>query len=396
MNIIEKHIDTPVIKVISGIRRCGKSYLLKLFKELLNKKGINNSRIILINFESLKFEEYRNYKSLYKYISNKIGNIDEKVYILIDEIQEAENWEKAVRSLTTDFDCDIYLTGSNANLLSGELATHLAGRYIEIEMYPLSFKEYLDFYDVDQDSKANIESSFSNYLKFGGFPALSSLPNDDDIKTNYLKGIYNSVVLKDVITRNNIRDSEMLVRILQYIMDCAGQTFSAKKIANYLKNQGRKVSVDTVYNYINALENAMIIYTAKRYDIKGKKILDRMEKYFITDLGIRYCTIGYKKNDISQLLENVVYFELKRRGYTVYVGKEDDFEVDFIAEKQGKKVYIQVCYLLANTDVIEREFRPLQQIKDNYKKIVLSMDSISDFSHNGIEWINLIEFLIIK
>jgi len=392
MNQLIKYIDTPVIKIITGIRRCGKSYLLKLLSNHLINQGVTKNQIIKIDFESIKNEPYRNYKSLYDYVIAKVADSKLKTYILIDEVQEVLEWEKAIRSFMVDLDCDIYLTGSNAHLLSGELATYLAGRYVEVELYPLSFNEYIEFYEVHGSLK-DIEEAFNDYLKYGGFPGLYHMPEEDDLKVQYIKGIYNSVVLKDIIQRNKIRDAELLERITIYIMDNVGQIFSAKKIADYLRSQGRKVGIESVYSYIQALENAMIIYPAKRYDVKGKKILDRMEKYFIADLGIRYSILGYRQNDIAQLLENVVYIELKRHGYEVYVGKEVEREIDFIAVRQGEKIYIQVTYLLASDQVIEREFTPLANVDDNYRKIVVSMDRMPIGNREGIEWMNIIDFV---
>jgi len=393
MNQLVKYIDTPVIKIITGIRRCGKSYLLKLLSNFLIEKGIEESQIIKIDFESITYEAYRDYNALYEYVMSKIESGDKKIYLLIDEVQEVDEWEKAIRSFTVDLDCDIYLTGSNAHLLSSELATYLSGRYVELELYPLSFNEYIKFYEVDSENAQQVETSFYEYMRYGGFPGLYQMPEDDDLKVQYIKGIYNSVVVKDVIQRNKIRDVELLQRIFVYIMDNIGQIFSAKKIADYLKNQGRKVGIESVYNHIHALENAMILYPAKRYDVKGKKILDRMEKYFLADLGLRYSMMGYRPDDISQMLENVVFLELKRRGYNVYVGKEGDREVDFVAEKRGEKFYIQVTYLLASEEVIEREYLPLTKIMDNYRKIVVSMDRFPIGEREGIEWMNVIDFL---
>lgn len=388
-----KYVDTNVVKIITGIRRCGKSYLMKLLSNYLTDRGIDEKQIISIDFESLIYEPYRDYRSLYDYVLNNIYDKSQKVYILIDEIQEVEEWEKAVRSFLVDLDCDIYLTGSNARLLSGELATYLSGRYVELELYPLSFNEYIDFYELDSASRQVLEEAFYMHLKYGGFPGLHQMPEDDNLKVQYIKGIYDSVVLKDVVQRNKIRDVELLERVFVYIMDNIGQVFSAKRIADYLKNQGRKVSVESVYSYIHALENAMILYPAKRYDVKGKKILDRMEKYFLADLGIRYSMLGYRQDDISQLLENVVFLELKRKGYNVYVGKEGEREIDFIAEKRGEKLYVQVTYMLSSNEVIEREFKPLTNIIDNYRKIVVSMDNTPGWNREGIEWMNIIDFI---
>jgi predicted AAA+ superfamily ATPase len=394
-NQLVKYIDMPVIKIITGIRRCGKSYLLRLLAEALQRRGIEPERIIKIDFESLYFNDYRDYKSLYDFVMLKASGLSGKIYILIDEIQEVTEWEKAIRSFKVDLDCDIYLTGSNANLLSSELSTYLSGRYVELQLYPLSFNEHLDFYGIDPKDSQKVEAAFQSYLKYGGFPGLYQLPDDDDVKTQYIKGIYNSVVLKDVIQKNNIRDSELLERILIYIMDHIGQIFSAKTVTDYLKSQGRKIGLDSVYNDIKALEEAMVLFAARRYDIKGKKVLERMEKYFLVDLGLRYAMMGYRNNDIAQMLENVVYMDLLRRGYQVYVGKAEDTEIDFIATRGNEKLYIQVAYLLASEDVIYRAYNPLRQIKDNYKKMVISMDKIPVGSKEGIEWINLMDFIML-
>jgi len=389
-----KVIDTPVIKIITGIRRCGKSYLLKLLENQLKLLGIKQGRIIRIDFESVANHEFLDYKALYDHVMRLAGKKKQRVYVLIDEIQEVKNWEKAVRSLSVDLDCDIYLTGSNAHLLAGELSTLLAGRYIELLLLPLSFKEYLDFNEVDSGSRQGLEEAFFTFLEYGGFPGIHKLPDDSEIKEQYLKGIYNSVVLKDVIQRNSIRDSELLERILIYLMDNIGNIFSATKISDYLKSQGRKVAADSVYNYIRALEKALIIHSARRYDIKGKKILERLEKYYLADSGLRSAVLGSRPADISQKLENVVFLELLRRGYTVFVGKEGDMEVDFVACRGHQRHYYQVAYLIESESTREREFRPLQLIPDNFRKTVLSLDKLKFEDSEGIEHQNLIDFLL--
>jgi len=394
VNQLFKYIDLPMIKIITGVRRCGKSYLLKLLERELILKGVHKENIIRINFESLIFDEIKDYQSFNRYVIEQAKQLSGKVYLLFDEIQDVDQWEKAIRSFAVELDCDIYITGSNARLLSSELATYLSGRYVEFSLYPLSFKEYLDFYQIDVSRSDLVDAAFFDFLKYGGFPALHLLPDDDDLKVQYIKGIFDSVVLKDVIQRNNIRDPELLERILIYIMDNIGQIFSAKSIADYLKSQGRKVGIESVYNYIRSLEDAMILYTARRYDIKGKKILERMEKYFLVDQGLRYGVLGYREDDVAQLLENIVFIELKRRGYRVFVGKDGDTEIDFIAEKNEEKLYLQVTYLLASESVIEREYVPLTRVDDNFRKVVLSLDKLPIGRRKGIEWMNLIDFLI--
>ena len=388
---ISKYINTELIKIIIGIRRSGKSFLLKLLDQELRSRGIKKTNIITVNFESMKYIEYRDYKSLYSYIMKQSENLEGKIYLLFDEIQEVSKWENAIRSFLVDLDCDIYLTGSNAHLLSSEISTYIAGRYVELHVYPLSFKEYLDFYSI---GSAAIEDSFYDFLKYGGFPGLHLLPKDENVYTQYLDGIYNSVLLKDVIQRNNIRNPELLKLILVYLMDNIGQIFSGKNISNYLKDQGRSVGIETIYSYIEALIDGMVILPAKRYDIKGKKIMKRLEKYYLADLGLRFNVLGHRKNDISQLLENIVYLELLRKGYKVYVGKEKEREIDFIGIKKNEKIYIQVTYLLANEKVINREYKPLRRIDDHYPKLVLSLDKMPIGMQEGIRWMNLIDFLL--
>lgn len=391
---LKKYINTPFIKIITGIRRSGKSYLLKLLKADLIQLGIPSENIILLNFESLIHEDIKNYKMLYHYVDTLISNLEGKCYILLDEIQEVLDWELALKSFLVDFNCDVYITGSNANLLSSELATYLSGRYVELSIYPLSFNEYLNFLTMTEwKNTPDVNASFYDYLKYGGFPALHFMLNDEDLRYQYLKGIYNSVLLKDVIQRNNIRDSELLERIIRFTMDNIGNILSAKKISDFLKNQGRKLSTETVYNYLAALEQAFVLYKVSRYDLKGKKILETQEKYYVSDLGLRHALIGYHDNDISGLLENIVYLELLRRGFQVYIGKQGDLEVDFVAIKNDNRLYIQVTYLLASESTIEREYAPLLQISDNYEKIVLSLDSYFPSNRDGIKWINLIHFL---
>ncbi len=396
MDILKKWIDIPTIKIITGVRRCGKSNLLMLLIEELKLRQVQTAQILYINFESMAFDKYRHASELYQYVREQVSDAQAKgkVYILIDEIQNCSEWERAVASFMVDLNCDLYLTGSNAHLLSSDLATHIAGRYVEITMYPLTFSEYLHFNDLSAAAPDSFEQHFYTYLRYGGFPGLHLLPEDDEIKRQYIKGIFHSVVLKDAIQRNHIRDSELLERILNYLMDNIGQIFSAKKIADYFKSIGQKSSTDSIYSYISALESAMIIHAAKRYDIKGKKILERMEKYFLCDMGFRYAQIGYRDNDISQLLENIIYMELRSRGYQVMVGKEADLEVDFIAQKDDDKLYIQVTYLLAGEDVVRREYAPLLMIEDNYPKMVLSMDRFPIGSRDGILWMNIVEFLL--
>ncbi|WP_338957443.1 ATP-binding protein [Fusobacterium nucleatum] len=392
---IKKYINKPIIKVITGMRRSGKSMILKLIQEELENVGIIKENIIYMNFESLIFMDIKDFETLYKYIIEKTDNISGKIYILLDEIQEVKGWEKAINSFLIDLDADIYITGSNANLLSSELATYIAGRYVEIKIYPLSFQEYIDF--VSENNKENplsLDEYFTQYLNFGGLPGIHIFNYNKDEIYQYLVDVYNSILLRDVIARNNIRDIELLERVVLYIMDNIGNTFSAKSISDFLRNQGRKLSVETIYNYLKALENAFIISKVQRYDIKGKNILETQEKYYLSDLGFRHAKLGYQSNDISGYLENIVFLELLRRKYKVNIGKQNNKEIDFVANLRDENLYLQVTYLLASEETIEREFSPLKSIKDNYSKLVLSMDNLPESNVEGIKRKKIIDFLL--
>lgn len=393
MELIRDYIDNPMIKIIKGIRRSGKTELLKMIIAELKDRGVEDEQIIYLNYESLSAYEYKDFIRLYKYVESRSQSINKKVYVLLDEIQEVEFWEKAIRSIRIDFPSDIYITGSNAHLLSGELATLLSGRYIEFEMLPLSFVEFLEFYNGILNTK-DVLNCYKYYMKFGGFPDLMNMKQKEPVLYNYLKGIYDTVVLRDVIERGNIRNPELLKRILHYVMDNIGQMTSGAKILDYLKGANQeKVSTTSLYNYIDGLENAMIIYSVKPYDIKGKRILKRSEKFYLADLGLRHAIMGYRENDISQLLENIVYLELRRRGYEIYIGKIGEYEVDFVAVHNNIKKYFQVTYTIIDENVAEREYRSLEKIDDNYDKYVISMDSLAIEERNGIKWQNLIDFL---
>ena len=392
---IRNFIDKPVIKVITGMRRSGKSMILKLISQELLEKGILSQNIIYINFESLMFSDLTKFKTLYNYIIEKSKTLTGKVYILLDEIQEVEHWEKAVNSFMVDLDCDIYITGSNANLLSSELATYIAGRYVEIKVYPLSFKEYINFAKIQnpQNILSN-EEYFEQYLQFGGLPGIHNFSYDKSNIYQYLSDIYSSILLKDVVAKNNIRDVELLERIILYIFDNIGNTFSAKNVSDFLKSQGRKLSRETVYNYLKALKSAYIISSVQRYDVKGKALLETMEKFYLTDLGFRHAKLGYRPNDIAGYLENIIYLELIRRKYTVNIGKLGTKEIDFIGTLENEKLYIQVTYLLASPETVEREFSPLKKIGDNYPKYVLSMDNLGEYNIDGIVRKRIIDFLL--
>lgn len=383
--------DTEFIKVITGIRRCGKSSLLKLFKETIEKID-SHANIIYMNFESFEFDEIINYKDMYNEIKKNIKK-DQTNYILLDEVQRVELWEKCVNSIQVDFKCDIYITGSNAYLLSSELSTYLSGRYIEIKMLPLSFKEFLNFSKIKDNE--SIEDKFNEYVKYGGMPGVISLNNNNDLYENAIKGIYNTVFMKDVIERNRLVDAVLLEKILKFLMSNVGSLISAKKVADYLTSQGTKITHNTVLNYFSMLENSYIVYRVPRYDIKGKEILKTLEKYYIVDTGIRNIILGFNNLDLGHILENIVYFELLRKGYEVTVGKKDSLEVDFVATKSTEKKYYQVTLSMLDKEVKSRELKPLQDINDNYEKTILTMDKLySNTSEDGIKIKYLIDFLL--
>ena len=387
-------IDKDVIKVLTGIRRSGKSVMLKLLMEELKNRGINENQFIYINFENLKYRNLKNYEKLYDFILNKVDDKYKSYYIFLDEIQEMEEWEKCVNSLRVDedFNFDIYITGSNAKLLSGELSTYLAGRYIEFVVYPFSFKEFFEIMK-EKNKEIDLKEAFQDYVKFGGMPFLHNLDYNFEASMQYLQDLYASIILKDITQRNNIRDTDLLERIINYIVMNIGNTFSATSISKFFKSENRKVATETILNYIKACEEAFLVYRVARNDLLGKKILNVNEKYYIADHGIREAIMENNQKNINQVLENIVYFEMLRRGYNIKIGKVDNFEVDFVCKKNDETIYIQVSYLLASEDTKEREFSVLENIKDNYPKYVLSMDEF-DMSRNGIKHVNLIEFLI--
>lgn len=384
--------DKPLIKVITGIRRCGKSTLLSLFENHLIESGVSNDHIIRMNFESFEFDEISNYKELHAYIKGKLVNDIDKHYILLDEVQQVESWEKVINSFLVDANVDIYITGSNAYLLSSELSTLLSGRYVEIKMQPLSFKEYLNF--TETDVQGSLQEKFNKYLEFGGLPTVVELFDHPETIGPFLEGIYNTVLMKDVIERNNIRDAALLESILRFIAANVGSIVSTKKISDYLTSSGRKTTSDTIDNYLKMLENAFIIYKANRYDLKGKMFLKTLEKYYIADMGLRNRLTGLRNTDYGHVLENIVYLELLRRGYEVTIGKIGSLEVDFVATKSNEKIYYQVSATILDEKTRERELRPLQSISDNYPKFILTMDQTVFNDYSGIKVLNIIDFLL--
>lgn len=392
LNQLIQFKDTPLIKVVTGIRRCGKSTLLSLFEEYLHQHGVQQEQIIRMNFEAFEFDEIRSYQALYAYIKGKMTSSAEKYYILLDEVQQVSSWEKAINSFLVDSNADIYITGSNAYLLSSELSTLLSGRYVEIKMLPLSFREYLEFNNFKHED--NIDALFNTYLEYGGLPTVVELMDHPDTIPPFLTGIYNTVIVKDVVQRNNVRDVALLESVLKFIAANVGSVVSTKKISDYLTSSGRKTTSDTIDNYLRMLENAFIIHRANRYDLKGKLFLKTYEKYYIADIGLRNQLTGLRGADFGHVLENVVYLELLRRGFSVSIGKIGTFEVDFVATKFDQKIYYQVSASIMDEETRKRELRPLQAISDYYPKVILSMDKTIFKDFEGIRNINIIDFLL--
>ena len=382
---LKKLKDMQIIKVVTGFRRCGKSTLLLQFQEYLKECGVLDQQIISINFEKLEFEHLLDYKALYSYITERLCP-DKTTYIFLDEIQLVDGYQKAVDSLFVKDNVDLYITGSNAQMLSGELATLLSGRFIEIEMLPLSFAE---FYELVGGDRRDV---WKRYFTNGGLPYTAYI-NDEEILHDYLLGIYNTVLLKDVVERKKVQDVALLKSVIRFLFDNIGNIVSSKKISDSLVSYGRKTTSVTVENYIESLSEAYVVYEANRYDVKGKQHLKSLEKYYVVDIGLRKLLLGSKNSDIGHTLENIVYLELIRRGFDVCIGKIDDLEIDFIAEKDGNKEYYQVSASVLDPATFEREITPLKKIPDNYPKYIITMDDITS-NNEGIRQVNIIDFLL--
>lgn len=392
MSRIRPFIGTELIKVMTGIRRCGKSVMLELIKQELIERGINSSQLISINFEDMNYAHLLTAKALHDEITKRAANIEGKVFLFFDEIQEVKDWEKCINSLRVSLDCDIYITGSNAKLLSGELATYLAGRYVEFVIYPFSFAEFIELYKTITPDES-IQKCFQKYLLSGGMPYLANIRYDDEPSKQYLLDLFNSVQLKDIVKRNKIRDVDLLERIIAYVITNTGNIFSASSLAKFLKSEHRTVAPETILNYIKYCCDAYLFYQVKREDLQGKQILASNEKYYIADHGIREAVFGGNMKDINLTLKNIVYLELIRRGYVVTVGRTGDKEIDFVCHKKNEKLYVQVTYLLASEETIQREFTAYDNIKDNFPKYVVSMDEF-DMSQNGIKHRHIRDFLL--
>jgi len=393
MEKILPFVDTPFVKILTGIRRCGKSTILLMLMEELKSRGIDENKIIYFSFDTMKYDDLKDAKILYKTIYEKISS-GEKFYIFLDEIQEIACWERTVNSIMVDFKVDVYVTGSNSKMLSSEISTYLTGRYISINVYPLSFAEYLDFKKTYTNLEA-VHREFVSYLKIGGFPAVNLRKYSANEAYTIVKDIYNSTIFKDIVQRSKIRKIELLERVVKFVFDNVGKTFSAKSVSDYLKNQKRTLDVETVYNYLSLLEKAFILHRCSRFDLQGKEILKTQEKFYLADQAFKYSVLGYSPKSISAMLENLVYLELKRRGYEVYIGKSLNQEIDFIAMQKNEKIYIQVCREIVSEKTEKREYDNLLRINDNYPKYLLRTDEFSEGNYEGIKTIHVADFLLL-
>ncbi len=395
---LKKFKDEQIIKILCGVRRCGKSTILKTYKDELISLGVKKQNIIEQLYSSMEFNEDFDYKNMHKELLSLIENADknQKVYLLLDEVQEVENWEKCVNSLFETQNVDIYVTGSNSKLLSSEISTYLTGRFVQIPIFTLSFSEFIDFkkHYFLTNTEISLEKYFEQYLKSGGFPFIAKTNHNQEENYQIIDGIYSTVVTRDISKRHNISNLEMFNRVVRFILENLGKNFSAKTIFDFFKSQQRSISIETIYNYLAWLEEAFIIYRCNRFDIQGKNVLKTQEKYYLSDIGFKYSQFGFSPKSIASVLENIVYLELRRRGFTVYIGKFADKEIDFIATKQNEKLYVQVCRTLP--DDSDREIDNLKLIKDNYPKYVVTMDSLVCGNVDGIEIVHIKDFLLMK
>ena len=384
------YMDAPIIKILAGIRRCGKSTILEMLHKELISKGIDKNNIICKRYTSFEIDDCYTAKDMYNDIKKEMIN-DNKYYLLLDEVQEIDGWEKAINSLLEDTNADIYVTGSNSKLMSSEISTYLTGRYVLIPVYPLSFKEYLDFKSSSTKSEKEL---LNEYIKFCGFPIVALGNYDEQSAYQIVEGIYNSVITSDITKRHNIVNFDLFNRVVKFIIENVGKTFSANSIVKFLKSEGRALSVESIYNYLEWLEKAFVIYRCRRYDLQGKSVLKTQEKFYLADQSLKYCIMGFNPKSIASMLENIVYFELKRRGYEVYIGKLGTKEIDFVAIKRDERIYVQVCRTLPENS--DREIGNLLAIKDQYPKYVVTLDELSTGNVNGVKIIHLFDFLLKK
>lgn len=387
-------VDTPFVKILTGVRRCGKSTILKMIiKKLREEKHVDDEQILSYRFDSMEYEDMTT-KELYLEIKSKILQ-SKKTYLFLDEIQEIEGWEKVVNTLASDFDVDIYITGSNSRMMSSEISTYLTGRYITFHIYTLSFEEYLMF-KKSYTTLKDLKQEFSQYVRLGGFPATHLQNYSQDEVYTIVKDIYNSTIFSDIVRRNQVKKIDQLERVVKYTFNNIGNTFSAKSISNYFKSEKRTIDNETVYSYLEKLQKAYILHKCSRYDLQGKDILKTQEKFYLADVSLRYSVLGYTVDSVASSLENIVYLELKRRGYDVYIGKIKDKEIDFVATKQNEKIYVQVTQEIKSEKTQKREYEQLLEIRDNYPKYVVMADDFAGGNYEGIKTMNIVDFLLSK
>ena len=387
-------VDTPFVKILTGVRRCGKSTILKIIiKKIKEEKNVDDEQILNYFFNSMEYEDMTT-KELYLELKSKIIQ-SKKTYLFLDEIQEIEGWEKVVNTLASDFDVDIYITGSNSRMMSSEISTYLTGRYITFHIYTLSFEEYLMF-KKSYTTLKELKQEFSQYVRLGGFPATHLQDYSQDEVYTIVKDIYNSTIFSDIVRRNQVKKIDQLERVVKYTFNNIGNTFSAKSISNYFKSEQRKIDNETVYSYLEKLQKAYILHKCSRYDLQGKNILKTQEKFYLADVSLRYSVLGYTVDSVASSLENIVYLELKRRGYNVYIGKTKDKEIDFVATKQNEKIYVQVTQKIKSEKTQKREYEQLLEIRDNYPKYVVMANDFAGGNYEGIKTMNIVDFLLSK
>ena len=392
---IMSYVDSPFVKILTGVRRCGKSTILKMIMEQLRKRGVPDNRIVSYRFDSMEYADMTA-KDMFTELKSRLSP-DGRTYLFLDEVQEIGNWEKAVNSIASDYNVDIYVTGSNSRMMSSEIATYLTGRYITFRIFTLSFAEYLDFkkaYGETDYSGKHPRDELAGYIRLGGFPAVHLKAYTDDEVYTIVRDIYNSTIFSDIVRRSQIRKVDQLERIVKFAFDNVGRTFSAKSISDYLKSEHRFIDNETVYSYLEKLESAYLLYRCSRYDIQGKELLKTQEKFYLADPALRYSLLGYTQSSVVAMIENVVYLELLRRGYTVNIGKTPDGEIDFIAARQAEKIYVQVTKEIRSAETEKREYKRLLEIRDNYPKYVLTTDDFAGGNYKGIQTMHVADFLL--
>lgn len=388
LHLLKTYRDVPLVKILAGVRRCGKSTILEMLKKDLLESGVSSDHIINMRYTSEDFDEGMTDKDMYNGIKEKMTD-SRRYYLLLDEVQEVKGWEKSVNSLLENANTDIYVTGSNSKLMSSEISTYLTGRYISIPVFTLSFSEYMKF---KKGSNSPAKELLNEYIRFGGFPIVALSDFDEGAAYQIVEGIYNSVITSDITKRHNITNFDLFNRVVKFVVENVGKTFSANAIVKFLKSEGRSLSVESVYNYLEWLEKAFVIYRCQRYDLQGKSVLKTQEKFYLADPSLKYCILGFNPKSVAAMLENIVYFELRRKGYELYIGKNETKEIDFVAVRRDERIYVQVCRNMPEES--DREVANLLEIKDHYPKYVVTLDELAGGNINGVKIVHLADFLL--